>query len=58
MLRRYHIVDLDDLRHAGKKASEYRGRKQNVIKADFGPTAPEPPQDVGDSRSAAPPSLS
>ena len=40
MLRRYHIVDLDDLRHAGKKASDYRGRKQNVIKGDCGRTAP------------------
>jgi integrase len=58
MLRRYHIVDLDDLRRAGKKASDYQGRKQNVIKGDFGQTAPEPPQDIGNSRPAATPSLS
>ena len=44
MLCRYHIVDLDDLRRAGKKASEYRARKQNVIRGDFGRTAPEPPR--------------
>ena len=36
MLQRYHIIDLDDLRQAGKKASTYRGPKDNVIKADFG----------------------
>jgi hypothetical protein len=40
MLRRYHIVDLDDPRRAGKKASVYRGCKQNIIKGDFG----EPPR--------------
>ncbi len=33
-------VDLDDLRRAGKKASDYRERKENVIKGDFGQTAP------------------
>ncbi len=58
MLRRYHIVNLDDLRRAGKKASDYRGRKENVIKGDFGQTAPEPPQDVRNSRPAPAPSLS
>jgi len=58
MLRRYHIVDLDDLRHAGKKASDYRGRKENVIKGEFRQTAPEPPQGLGKSRPAAAPSLS
>jgi len=58
MLRRYHIVDLDDLRRAGKKASDYRGRKENVIKGDFGQTAPEPPKDVGKPRPAPVPSLS
>jgi hypothetical protein len=25
MLRRYHIIDLDDLRRVGKQASDYRG---------------------------------
>jgi hypothetical protein len=58
MLRGYHIVDLDDLRRAGKKASDYRGRRQNVIKGDLGQTAPEPPPVLGNSRSAASPSLS
>ncbi|HLK11072.1 MAG TPA: tyrosine-type recombinase/integrase [Candidatus Binatia bacterium] len=31
MLRRYHIVDLDDLRRAGKRASDYRGPAANVV---------------------------
>jgi integrase len=30
MLRRYHIIDLDDLRRAGRKASDYRGPKPVV----------------------------
>ena len=30
MLRRYHIIDLEDLRRAGKRASEYRGPADNV----------------------------
>ena len=58
MLRRYHIVDLDDLRRAGKKASDYRGPKENVIKGDFARTAPEPPQDHEKSRPVSVPSLS
>ncbi len=36
MLRRYHIIDLEDLRRAGKRASDYRGPKENVVKDDFG----------------------
>ena len=28
---RYHIIDLDDLRRAGKKASDYQGPK-NVVR--------------------------
>ena len=36
MLRRYNIIDLDDLRRAGKQASSYLGAKANVIRADFG----------------------
>ncbi len=52
MLRRYHIIDLDDLRRAGKKASDYRGPKENVIRHDFGRTAPEPHQPDGKSRVA------
>jgi len=49
MLRRYHILDLDDLRRAGKKASDYRGPKENVVEADFGGTVPEPSQSNGKS---------
>jgi hypothetical protein len=30
MLRRYHIIDLEDLRRAGKRASEYRGPADTV----------------------------
>jgi len=52
MLLRYNIVDLDDLRRAGKKASDYHGPKDNVVKGDFGRTAPEPPQDHANSRLA------
>ena len=36
MLRRYDIIDLGDLRRAGKQASSYRGPKENVIRADLG----------------------
>ena len=36
MLRRYNIIDLDDLRRAGKQASNYLGAKVNVIRPDFG----------------------
>jgi hypothetical protein len=36
MLRRYNIIDLDDLRRAGKQASNYLGAKANVIRPDFG----------------------
>ena len=50
MLRRYHIIDLDDLRRAGKRASDYRGPKENVI--PLGRTRTEPGQDHGFSRSA------
>ena len=31
MLLRYHIIDLDDLRRAGRKASDYRGPKEVVV---------------------------
>jgi hypothetical protein len=47
MLRRYHIIDLDDLRRAGRKASEYQGATSNV--RPIRPTAPEPPQSNGNS---------
>ena len=30
MLQRYHIIDLADLRRAGRKASDYRGPKEVV----------------------------
>jgi len=50
MLRRYHIIDLDDLRRAGKRASEYRGPKDNVVRPDFGRTRTEPAQDDVSSR--------
>ena len=36
MLRRYNVIDLDDLRRAGKQASNYLGAKANVIRPDFG----------------------
>jgi integrase len=31
MLQRYHIIDLDDLRRAGRRASDYRGPKEVVV---------------------------
>ena len=31
MLQRYHTIDLDDLRRAGKLASDYRGPRQAVV---------------------------
>jgi hypothetical protein len=42
MLLRYHIIDLEDLRRAGKKASDYRGPTQNVVKWYLERTVPEP----------------
>ena len=44
MLRRYHIIDLDDLRRSGKRASEYQGPKENIVKPEFGRTRTEPAQ--------------
>lgn len=52
MLRRYHIIDLEDLRWAGKRASDYRGPKENVAKDDFGRTVPKPSQSDGNPRGA------
>ena len=50
MLRRYHIVDLDDLRRAGKRASDYRGAAPNVVplgaRAVAKPTTTEPLQEA------------
>ena len=59
MLRRYHIIDLEDLRRAGKRASEYRGPADNVrTLRDGAPpsvegTATEPLHDHGKSSGAA-----
>ena len=53
MLDRYHIIDLDDLRRAGKQASSYQGAKENVIRATFGQgsrTLPAHSLKAGDSR--------
>jgi len=52
MLRRYHIIDLEDLRWAGKRASDYRGPKEHVVKDDFGRTVPKPSQSDGNPRVA------
>jgi integrase len=41
MLQRYHIIDLEDLRRAGKKASAYRGPKEVVVPITPEKTAPE-----------------
>src|SRR5438093_4224768 len=58
MLRRYHIIDLDDLRRAGKRASDYRGPAANIVpltERDGSPssawaTVPEPSRWTVDSR--------
>jgi len=43
MLLRYHIIDLDDLRRAGKKASELprpeRSRRADQLRIEFGHTS-------------------
>jgi integrase len=54
MLRRYHIIDLDDLRRAAERASGYQGRRATVI-TPLRPeteTRTEPAQDDGFSRPA------
>ena len=38
VLERLHRIDLDDLRRAGKRASEYRGPKDNIVRPDFART--------------------
>jgi hypothetical protein len=53
MLRRYHIIDLDDLRRAGKQASDYRGPKDNVSQPAFGRTRTEPAQSLEKSGPAS-----
>jgi hypothetical protein len=54
MLRRYHIIDLEDLRRAGKRASDYRGPASNVVpisaRAAAKPTTAEPLQEAGTAR--------
>jgi integrase len=35
MLIRYNILDLEDLRRAGRKASDYQGQSDNVARPDF-----------------------
>lgn len=47
MLQRYHIIDLDDLRRSGKRASDYHGPQENVVRGDFGRTRTVPAQDDG-----------
>ena len=50
MLRRYHIIDLDDLRRAGKMASDYGGQPATVTVLPPPATFPEPSQPPGNSR--------
>jgi hypothetical protein len=54
MLRRYHIVDVDDLRCAGKRASDYRGPASNVVpigaRGAAKPTTAEPLEAAGVAR--------
>jgi len=52
MLRRYNIIDLDDLRRAGKQASSYLGAKANVIRADFGQRTRTIPAQTGEAAQA------
>ena len=54
MLRRYHIIDLDDLRRAAERASSYQGRRANVtpLRPEAG-TRTEPAQDHVFSRPAS-----
>lgn len=47
MLRRYHIIDLDDLRRAGKRATDYQGPRENVI--PLGGTRTVPAHTLGKS---------
>ena len=54
MLRRYHIIDLDDLRRAAERASTYQGRRASVtpLRPESG-TRIEPAQDHVFSRAGA-----
>jgi hypothetical protein len=56
MLRRYHIIGLDDLRAAAERASEYQGAPSRVGYARW--TAPEQPQHPEDSKLDGTPQLS
>jgi len=51
MLRRYHIIDLEDLRRAGKRASDYQGPRENVVPLAESRTLPA--HTLGKSTSAA-----
>ena len=55
VLRRYHIIDLDDLRRAGKRTSDYQGPMGNVIRPDFCRTGTELVQSGPRSVVAGPP---
>ena len=48
-LLRYHIIDLDDLRRAGQRASQYKGRKDVVVPL----TPPAPRTDAELAQSAS-----
>ena len=50
MLRRYHIIDLEDLRRAGKRASDYQGPRENVVPLAESRTLPA--DSLGKSRPA------
>lgn len=45
MLQRYHIIDLEDLRRAGQRASAYKGPASIVV--PLRGTTPEPSQNDG-----------
>jgi hypothetical protein len=53
MLRPYNIIDLSDLRRAGKQASNYQRAKANVIRPDFSQrtrTIPEQSDEPGQAQ--------
>ena len=47
MLRRYHIIDLDDLRQAAERANRYAGPGATVTALRDATATPEPPQAPG-----------
>jgi hypothetical protein len=51
-LDRYHIIDLDDLRAAAERASDYRGTPRSVVtlhgeQPEFSPRSPETSASTG-----------